>query len=253
MSSSFRYRATIAYVGTRFHGWQAQQNAPHTVQSAVEEALSKVTRARVRVEGASRTDAGVHAEGQVAHFDLSRERETRQLRDGANARLTEDVRILAVDAAPPGFHARHDASWKEYLYRWSRAEVVPPRSAPFVAPISPRAEAEKMRRAAAALAGTRDFSVFGVRLPRGESGVRTLHFVEVREEGSELTALFRGDGFLRGMVRSIAGVLADVSRGRVPPGRIDELLSTGDRRGLCAKAPALGLTLVRVAYEDGRR
>ncbi len=243
-----RYRATVAYVGTAFHGWQVQKNAPRTVQAVLQQALAHLARASVKVEGASRTDAGVHADGQVIHFDLRRRREPRSVRDAVNASLPPDVRVFEVLLAAPDFHARFDARWKDYLYRWSRAEVIPPRDAPFVAPISPRADAGRMREAATALPGTRDFAVFAVKLPRGESAVRTLHAVKIEESGDEIRALFRGDGFLRGMVRSIAGVLADAARGRVPIARPAELLASGDRRKLSAKAPARGLTLSRVGY-----
>jgi tRNA pseudouridine38-40 synthase len=250
-----RYRVRLAYVGTNFHGWQRQTNAPRTVQAVLERALARLAREPVRVEGAGRTDAGVHADGQVAHFDLSRSLAARTVRDAINAELPSDARVLEVDLAPDGFHARFDARWKEYLYRWSRAEVIPPRDAPFVAPISPRAEPARMREAAAALPGRRDFSVFAVRRlsAGGEAGVRTLESIRIEEAGVELRAHFRGEGFLRGMVRSIAGVLADAARGRVPVSRAAELLQTGDRRMLSPKAPAKGLTLLRVGYGDGVR
>jgi tRNA pseudouridine38-40 synthase len=248
MSAPQRYRATVAYVGTAFHGWQAQKNAPRTVQAVLERALRQLAGAEVRVEGAGRTDAGVHADGQVAHFDLPRPREPRVIRDAVNHRLPADVRVLDVVEADAAFHARRDALWKEYLYRWSRAAVIPPREGPFVAPLSPRADAGLMRQAAAGLPGTHDFRSFAVRLPAGESSVRTLHAVTILEAGDELSALFRGEGFLRGMVRSICGVLADASRGRVRPDRVVELLETGDRSLLSPKAEARGLTLSRVCY-----
>jgi len=246
-----RYRATIAYVGTNFHGWQIQANASRTVQAVVQDALAVLAHAPVRVEGAGRTDAGVHADGQVAHFDLARPREPHAIRDAVNRRLPEDVRILDVAPVPDAFHARFDVEWKEYRYRWSRAAVIPPRDAPFVTPISGAAAAARMREAVEGLAGTRDFGIFSVRSGLEEPGIRTLHFVEIEEEGDELAALLRGDGFLRGMVRSICGVLADAARGRVVPSRMEELLSGGDRRLLSPKAPARGLSLVRVSYEDG--
>jgi tRNA pseudouridine38-40 synthase len=252
VTAPIRYRAVIAYVGTRFHGWQVQKNAPRTVQAAVEEALGRLARERVRVEGASRTDAGVHADGQVAHFDLPRRREPRAVRDAANDALPDDVRVLSVDEADPEFHARFDARWKEYRYRWSRSPVIAPRDAPFVAPISPKADARRMREAAETVVGTRDFRVFAVGPAAGESTVRTLHAVTITEDGDALAALFRGDGFLRGMVRSLSGVLADIGRGRVPTDRAEELLASGDRRLLSAKAPARGLTLERVSYDTGR-
>jgi tRNA pseudouridine38-40 synthase len=243
-----RYRAVLSYVGTHFHGWQLQRNAPRTVQAVVEHALARFSGEPVRAIAAGRTDAGVHAEGQVAHFDLSSAHPPERVRDGANTLLPGDVKILAVSQARPDFHARRDAVWKEYLYRWSRSRAIPPRDSPFVAPISGRADAGLMRAAAASLPGERDFGVFGVRLPSGESSARRLHFVRVEESGDEIRALFRGDAFLRGMIRSICGVLAVIARGKAPPERIIQLLETGDRRLLSPKAPALGLTLMRVHY-----
>jgi len=252
VTSPVRYRAVVAYLGTRFHGWQEQKNAARTVQAVLAAALRPLAREAVRVEGASRTDAGVHADGQVVHFDLPRRREPRAVRDGANDRLPEDVRLLSVEEAARDFHARFDAAWKEYVYRWSRAAVIAPRDAPFVAPLSPRADAARMREAAAALPGRRDFRVFAVSTPAGEPTVRTLTRVAIEEDGDELRAVLCGDGFLRGMARSICGVLADASRGRVPADRIARLLASGDRRLLCSKAFARGLTLRRVVYEPDR-
>ena len=249
MTAPVRYRALVAYTGTEFHGWQVQKNAPRTVQGSLEDALSDLARTRVKVEGASRTDTGVHADGQVAHFDLPHARDPWRVRAAANKRLPEDVRVLDVAEAPRAFHARFDARWKEYLYRWSRSEVVTPREHPFVAPLSSAARVELMRAAAAALPGERDFGVFAVQRTGEGSEVRRLDLVEISEDGPELHALFRGNGFLRGMVRSICGVLADASRRRVPADRIAELLAGGDRALLSAKAPAKGLTLVRVGYE----
>ena len=248
MSTARRYRATVAYVGTAFHGWQIQRNAPRTVQAVLHDALRHVAGAPVRVEGASRTDTGVHADGQIVHFDLVEPRAPTVIREAVNDCLPDDVRLLDVAEADPGFHARFGAAWKEYVYRWSRADVVPPRDFPFVGILSPRARSDLMRDAAARAAGTRDFRIFGVQRLSSEPSIRTLHAVSIEESGDELRAIFRGDGFLRGMVRSICGVLADASRGRVPPGRVTELLENGDRRGLSHKAAAKGLTLVRVSY-----
>lgn len=255
VSASVRYRAVVAYVGTGFNGWQFQKNAPRTVQAVLEDALAGLAHAPVRVEGASRTDAGVHADGQVAHFDLPRRREPGAVLAAVNHRLPEDVRVLEVEEASPQFHARVGAVWKEYLYRWSRAGVISPRDVPFVAPISPRADAARMREAARSLEGQHDFRIFAVGPSAAESTVRTLHAVRIEEDGDELRALFRGDGFLRGMVRSICGVLSDSARGRVPVDCAARMLETGDRRLVCPKAAARGLTLLRVSYghRTGRR
>lgn len=250
MSLPTRYRALLAYVGTDFHGWQTQVNASRTVQAVLEKALGDFAGGPVRAQAAGRTDAGVHADGQVVHFDLPTARDPERLRDGVNARLPRDARLLEAAPAASGFDARRDAVWKEYLYRWSRAWVIPPRDALFVAPISPHAQLSALRLAAEKLAGRRDFGVFGVRRRPAESTVRTMHFVRIEEAGDEIRALFRGDAFLRGMVRSICGVLADVARGRVPASRLSDLLESGDRRLLRQKAPACGLTLVRVHYGE---
>ena len=250
MPPPVRYRAAVAYVGTAFRGFQYQENAARTVQAVLEEAIAVFCGAPVRVHAAGRTDAGVHADGQVIHFDLPAERDPARIRNGVNSLLPPDVRLLAAARAPEGFLARRDAVWKEYLYRWSRAEVIPPRDAPFLAELAPGARAEAMRRAAASLEGRHDFSAFGVRMPRGETGVRRLLFVRIEERGDEVRALFRGDAFLRGMVRSICGVLAHVARGKAPESRPARLLETHDPRLLAPKAPAHGLTLARVAYAD---
>lgn len=247
---SRRYRAAVAYVGTGFRGFQFQENASRTVQSVVEDALAAFAGSAVRVHAAGRTDAGVHADGQVIHFDLPAPREPNRIRDGVNAVLPWDVKLLAVAEAPEGFLARRDAVWKEYLYRWSRAAVIPPRLAPFVSPIASRADPAAMRRAVRSLEGRQDFGIFGVRLANAGMGSRRLYFVRIEERGEEIRALFRGDAFLRGMVRSICGVLADVARGKAPEDRIERLLESRDRRLLSPKAPAAGLTLLRVAYED---
>lgn len=250
MSLPARYRAVLAYVGTDFHGWQAQSNASRTVQAVLEKALGGFAGRPVRAQAAGRTDAGVHADGQVVHFDLPTARDPVRVRDGVNARLPRDARLLEAAFAAIDFDARRDAAWKEYLYRWSRASVIPPRDALFVAPISARAQAAAMKSAAEALAGRRDFGVFAVRRPSAESSVRTIHFVRIEETGQEIHALFRGDAFLRGMVRSVCGVLAEVARGRFPASRLRDLLETGNRRLLGQKAPPCGLTLLRVHYGE---
>lgn len=248
MTEALRYRARLAYVGTRFCGWQAQENTPLTVQAVFEAALGRLEGSPVRAHAAGRTDAGVHADGQIVHFDLSRERDAERILEAVNALLPWDVRVMAVEPAAPGFHARRDAVWKEYVYRWSRARAIAPKDALFVAPLSWRADASRMREAARPLEGEHDFGVFGVQSPRGEATRRHLHFVRIEEEGDEVRALFRGDAFLRGMVRSLCGLLADAARGKAPPERAAELLRTRDRRLLSPKAEACGLTLLRVFY-----
>ena len=195
MTRPVRYRATLAYIGTAFHGWQRQSNAARTVQAVLEEALASLDGSPVRAVAAGRTDAGVHADGQVVHFDLTRPLEPRRVRAAANARLPPDARLLDVAPAPDGFDARRDALGKEYVYRWSRAAVIPPRDAPFVAPLSPRADARSMTAAAAPL--SRDA---GFRRLRGPAAARRVLRADAsRDPGGgartrDLGSLFRGMG-----------------------------------------------------------
>src|SRR3954469_15082903 len=151
------YRLILAYRGTAYAGWQRQENAL-AVQQVVEEALERLLGHAVRIVGAGRTDAGVHARGQVAHLELPRDFPARGLVHGTNHHLPEDVRVLAAAAMPAGFHARRHAWGKEYLYRLSRAPVLSPLDAPFVAPAPAVLDPGRMASAAALLPGRHDFS-----------------------------------------------------------------------------------------------
>jgi tRNA pseudouridine38-40 synthase len=242
-----RYRAVVAYVGTFFHGWQVQENAPRTVQGSFEEGLSAVFGESVRVHASGRTDAGVHADGQVVHFD-ARPIPSGGLRVSLNRRLPWDLRVLGIEEAPVDFHARSDATGKRYVYRFSRDRVIEPRNTLFVAPISPRAEASRMAAAARAVAGTHDFFPFSTFGTETESTIRTVSLCAVEEAGPRLTIVIEADGFLRGMARAIAGTLSDVSRGRLPIEIVEEIFSRGSKSLVASKARPRGLTLEKVFY-----
>ena len=242
-----RYRATVAYVGTFFHGWQVQENAPRTVQGTLEAVLSELFREPLRVHASGRTDAGVHADGQVVHFDAAG-MPTPGLGSAVNRKLPWDVRILRIEEAPAAFHARSSAAGKRYLYRFSREAVVAPRDALFLAPISPRADASRMARAAASVVGTRDFFPFSTSGTETETTVRTVSACRVREDGPRLTIEIEADGFLRGMARAIAGTLADVGRGRLAPDFMEEIFTRRSRALVAPKAKPRGLTLEKVFY-----
>src|SRR3954469_19869986 len=153
------YRLTLAYRGAAYAGWQRQENAV-AVQQVVEEALERLLEQPVRIFGASRTDAGVHARAQVASLELARDFPPRGLVHGTNRHLPEDVRVLAAAAMPPGFHARRHALGKEYVYRLSRAAVLSPLDAPFMAAVPEPLDVGRMARAADRLPGRHDFSAF---------------------------------------------------------------------------------------------
>jgi tRNA pseudouridine38-40 synthase len=241
------YRLTLAYRGAAYAGWQRQENAV-AVQQVVEEALERLLGHAVRIVGASRTDAGVHARAQVAHLELPRDFPPRGLVHGTNRHLPEDVRVLAAAAMPPGFHARKHAAGKEYLYRLSRAAVISPLDALFVAPAPAALDLDRMARAASSLPGRHDFSAFA--LAGGSHGqpFRRIFSARWEERGEEIAFQVVGEGFLRGMVRALVGTLVEVGTGRRTPESFAGLLAGRPRGEAGPTAPARGLVLRRVLY-----
>ncbi|MFQ5349188.1 MAG: tRNA pseudouridine(38-40) synthase TruA [Thermoanaerobaculia bacterium] len=241
------HRLKLAYRGTAYAGWQRQPNA-RAVQQVVEEALADLLGEEVTIVGAGRTDAGVHARGQIAHLRPGREFPLRGLVHGANTRLPEDIRILAADRMPDGFDARRSASAKEYRYRLVRTEVLSPLDAPFSVRVAPGADLRAMREAATALVGRHDFGVFALAGGSHRDPRRRIQLVDWRERGELLVLRLVGDGFLRGMVRSIVGTLLEVGAGRREPGEIGHLLSGRPRSEAGPTAPARGLVMHEVFY-----
>jgi tRNA pseudouridine38-40 synthase len=241
------YRLLLSYRGTAYAGWQRQKNAL-AVQQVVEEALERLLGEPVRVMGASRTDAGVHARGQAAHLELPRPFAESGLVHGTNHHLPEDVRVLAAAAVPAGFHARKHAWGKEYVYRLSRAPVLSPLDAPFVAQAPASADLERMRRAAELLPGRHDFSAFALAGGSHTQPFRRIFSARWEEEGEEMRFRVVGEGFLRGMVRGLVGTLVEVGAGKRSPESFAALLAGRPRPEAGATAPACGLVLQRVLY-----
>jgi tRNA pseudouridine38-40 synthase len=241
------YRLILSYRGTAYAGWQRQDNAL-AVQQVVEEALGELLGAAVRVHGASRTDAGVHARAQAAHLELPRPFPARGLVHGAAHLLPPDIRILAAHRMPPGFHARKHALGKEYLYRVWRGRLVPPLDEPYVARAERPLDVPAMRRAVALLPGRHDFTAFALAGGGHGQARRRLFAATLDEDGRELRLRLVGDGFLRGMVRSLAGTLLEIGEGRRPAGEMAELLAGRPRCAAGRTAQARGLVLERVFY-----
>jgi tRNA pseudouridine38-40 synthase len=241
------YRLIVSYRGAAYAGWQRQENAP-TVQQVLEEALGKLLGNEIRVHGASRTDAGVHARGQAVSLELPEAFAPRGLVHGTNHHLPDDVRVLAAAAMPPGFHARKHAMGKEYSYRLSRASVLSPLDAPFAVRVPAEIDPARMAQAALSLPGRHDFSAFA--LAGGSHGqpFRTIVSAAWEEAGDELHFRIAGDGFLRGMVRALVGTLIEVGMGRRPPAGLADLLDGGARAAAGPTAPAHGLVLEKVFY-----
>ena len=249
-----RYRLTLAYDGTDFSGWQRQRaEIGRTVQGVLEEALAPLAGGRrVAVAGAGRTDAGVHALGQVATFDLGRPLGATELQRALNGLLPEDVRVLEAAAVSLEFHARSSATSKLYRYVLDCGGVPLPqrrRAAGWI----PRALDEGGVRAAAALfMGRHDFTSLASAGGSVKTTLREVTRSEVTFNERGLTYEVEAEGFLRKMVRSMVGGLIAVGSGKLAPGDLAAALEARDRRAWPAPAPACGLTLVRVDYAPGR-
>jgi tRNA pseudouridine38-40 synthase len=244
------YRITLAYDGTDFLGWQRQRTGGgRTVQGTVEDALSRLAaRPRVAVAGASRTDAGVHALGQVASFDLPREMDPVDLQRALNGLLPRAVRVLDAARSSPGFHARRSAVSKLYRYELDCGGVPLPQRRRFAGFVPDRLDRGEVRAAAALYLGRRDFVSLASAGGSVKTTVRTVRRSEASFDGATLVYEVEADGFLRKMVRSMVGGLVAAGRGALTPRDLARALEARDRRAWPAPAPACGLTLVKVDY-----
>jgi len=244
------YRVTLAYDGTDFAGFQLQRRAGgRTVQGAVEEALSRLSGgSRVAVAGSGRTDAGVHALGQVAAFELEREIEPPALQRAMNGLLPRDVRVLDAARAPAGFHPRKSAVSKLYRYVLDCGGVQPPQRARYAGHCPVPLDEAAVRAAAALYVGCQDFVSLASSGSSATTTVRTVTRSEAVFEAGTLVYETEADGYLRKMVRSMVGGLVAAGRGAASVEGLARALRARDRRGWPAPAAAHGLTLVRVDY-----
>lgn len=233
-----RVLLTLQYLGTRYGGWQRQTNAI-SIQQVVEEALARMFGAEIRLHGAGRTDAGVHALAQRAHADVPFEIPPRGLVLGLNQILAPDIRVTAAELVDESFHARFSARSKTYEYRIWNGEVAGVFTHETHAHVARPLDSDAMAAAAQLVVGTHDYRAFTVAEPEVESTVRTVQSISVVREGDAIRITITADGFLRYMVRRIAGSLIEVGRGRADALSFDEARWT---------APAKGLVLVEVGY-----
>ncbi|MDD2605176.1 MAG: tRNA pseudouridine(38-40) synthase TruA [Desulfobacteraceae bacterium] len=242
------FKLTIEYDGTAYCGWQRQAGDP-TVQETIERALASMVNHPVSLAGAGRTDAGVHALGQVAHFRADTRLTAEVFLKGLNSLLPEDIVIRACHCVPDAFHARYDARGKHYRYRILNRPRPMAIGRNYAWHVRHPLDIAVMRQAAAVLCGTHDFKSFeGAGSPRS-STVRTIFRCELTPCEEDLLHLdIAGDGFLRHMVRNIAGTLVEVGSGRRPPDDVPAILAARDRHRAGITAPARGLFLVGVDY-----
>jgi tRNA pseudouridine38-40 synthase len=250
-TARLKFKLTIAYDGANYEGWQTQQTGTG-VQQIVEAALAHLFPSRPAVHGSSRTDTGVHALGLVAHFEVPRAEcpmPTRKLLLAINAWLPDDIRVLAVSRARPGFHARFSASGKQYRYYLWNHPVLNPLQRRHAWHVRRPLDVTAMRAAARHFVGRLDFRSFRANPDYDtDCTVRALTRCEVRRQGLLLTIIIEGDGFLYKMCRGIVGTLVQVGEGRLQPDDIPRILASRDRRVAGANAPAHGLVLWKVFY-----
>lgn len=247
------FKLSIQYDGTDFHGWQIQDGL-RTVQGELTAALFLIDDREVVVHGSGRTDAGVHAEGQVASVQLERKITPEKLRAAINGNIGRDVRVLAAEIAAPEFHARYSVREKTYLYRIVNGPVLSPFWLRFAHQEARPLKLDLMRDCAATFLGEHDWTAFSAAQSDAESRVRTITGLEVSERCDErsqsrmIEIRVSADGFLRYMVRSIVGNLLAIGRAELDEATVMRALGTGDRTAAGATAPAKGLTLLNVSY-----
>jgi tRNA pseudouridine38-40 synthase len=248
------YKLIIQYDGTDFHGWQIQ-NGERTVQSELVRVLSLLDGRDVVVHGSGRTDAGVHALGQVANVHLEKVFEVEKLRNAINGNLAQDVRVMNVEIVSDDFHARFSARGKTYLYRVVNSNVMSPFLVRYAHQESRELNVEKMQKAAKLFLGEHDWTAFSSAQSDANTRVRTITKSDVRKTFNDQASAdvieieTSADGFLRYMARTIAGTLLAVGRGEVEFEEITRAIETGKRPRKFVTAPAKGLTLLRVAYD----
>ncbi|MFN2406635.1 MAG: tRNA pseudouridine(38-40) synthase TruA [Pyrinomonadaceae bacterium] len=249
------YKLLIQYDGTDFHGWQSQDGL-RTVQGELTRALSLIEGRDVNVHGSGRTDAGVHAEGQVASVEIQRDITPEKLRAAINGNVGKDVRVLEAAVAAPEFHARYSAIEKTYVYRIVNAPVMSPFWSRYAQHEARRLDLEAIQRAAESFLGKHDWTAFSAAQSDVEDRVRTITHLEITErvdERSRSTLVeirVSADGFLRYMVRAIAGTLMAIGRGELNSDAVQKAIEAGVRPTVAATAPACGLTLLSVRYSE---
>lgn len=243
-----RVRITIEYDGTNYAGWQTQKNAV-TVQETIETAIFEATGETVRITGAGRTDAGVHALGQVAHFDITMPIPAEKLSYVLNLVLPEDIRVRESIGVQEEFHARRDAKAKHYRYAIYNAPHASALYRNMTAHVRQPLDVEKMKVAANFLVGQHDFAAFQATGSNLKGTVRTIYSLQVTQIAENIYIDITGNGFLYNMVRIIAGTLIEIGKGQKQPGDMATILAGVERKYAGATAPARGLTMMSVYYE----
>lgn len=242
------FRLALAYDGTRYRGWQRQGNTPDTIQSKLENLLGRLLGQNVEIHGSGRTDAGVHAAGQVASFRADTDMDCSALLKAIREYLPEDIGALSLEEAPARFHARLSAKEKTYVYRVWNSDVPCVFERRYVYIYPAPLDTDAMRRAAEDLPGRHDFSAFSSGKKKGRSAERALRSVRIERVGEELRITYTGDGFLYNMARILTGTLLEIGSGERPADDIGRIFQSRSRAEAGFTAPAKGLCLMSVRY-----
>ncbi|MBO5114262.1 MAG: tRNA pseudouridine(38-40) synthase TruA [Lachnospiraceae bacterium] len=242
------FKVTLQYEGTRYQGWQKQESTDNTIQGKLEALLSKMAGTKVEIQGSGRTDAGVHAAGQVANFHLDTDQSPSQIMDYMNFYLPEDIAVISIEEVPERFHSRLNAKGKTYLYRVINSPVPHIFDRKYAWTVEEKLDVDAMRKAAAFLEGTHDYKAFTSLKKSKKSTVRTVECILIECVDDEIRFTFRGDGFLYHMVRIMMGTLIEVGLHKKKPEEITGIFEKGLRENAGELVPAKGLTLLEVRY-----
>lgn len=242
------FKVTLQYEGTRYQGWQKQESTDNTIQGKLEALLSKMAGTKVEIQGSGRTDAGVHAAGQVANFHLDTDQSPLQIMEYMNFYLPEDIAVISIEEVPERFHSRLNAKGKTYLYRVINSPVPHIFDRKYAWTVEEKLDVDAMRKAAAFLEGTHDYKAFTSLKKSKKSTVRTVECILIECVDDEIRFTFRGDGFLYHMVRIMMGTLIEVGLHKKKPEEITGIFEKGLRENAGELVPAKGLTLLEVRY-----
>ena len=241
-------RLLLQYEGKRYQGWQRQTSSENTIQGKLEQLLSKMCNEPIEVMGSGRTDAGVHALGQVANFHTTSTMSAEEMLSYINEYLPQDIAVLQVTEAAPRFHSRLNACGKRYCYRVINSVIPNVFWRRYALEVPLKLDVEAMEKAASYLSGEHDFKAFTSAKKGKKSTVRRIDKIDIAREGDLLTFTFEGNGFLHHMVRILVGTLLEVGMGKRKPEEMTEILASGSREKAGALVPAKGLTLMEVFY-----
>lgn len=242
------FKMILQYEGTRYQGWQRQESSENTIQGKLEALLSKMCGQRVEVQGSGRTDAGVHAAGQVANAHLETEKSAQEILLYMNSYLPEDIAVIAVEEVNERFHSRLNAKGKTYLYRVINSDLPHVFERKFTYRVEEKLDVAAMKKAAELLCGTHDFAAFTSAKKSKKSTVRTIEEIRIEEQKDEIFFYFSGNGFLFHMVRILMGTLLEVGMGKREASEMPDILDSGKRERAGALVPSRGLTLLEVRY-----